>query len=156
METRLELLTQRTAELPRVRVFFAEWVDPIFCSGHWVPEMVERAGGHDALGRKRSDSVRIAWDDVVESAPDVIVVAPCGFRLDGALEQASLLQSLPRWHDIPAVRAERVYAVDANAYFARPGPRVVEGAELLAHLIHPEHFEWNGAEDSFAKVPSSR
>jgi iron complex transport system substrate-binding protein len=100
--------------------------------------------------------VRIAWDDVVESAPDVIVVAPCGFRLDGALEQASLLQSLPRWHDIPAVRAERVYAVDANAYFARPGPRVVEGAELLAHLIHPEHFEWNGAEDSFAKVPSSR
>jgi iron complex transport system substrate-binding protein len=153
MEMRLHRLTQRATGLRRVRLFIAEWVDPLFCSGHWAPEMAAYAGGDDALGPKGGDSARIAWDDVVAWAPEIIVVAPCGFRLAGALEQAAQLLSLPHWAEIPAVREGRVYAVDANAYFARPGPRVVDGAELLAHLIHPDEFDWRGGADAFAKVP---
>lgn len=135
----------------RPRVFCIEWVNPMFCSGHWVPEMVELAGGIDALGRKGADSVRITWDAVLNWSPEIVIVSPCGFHLEKSLEQVALLQSLPGWKQLPAVRSERVYAVDADAYFARPGPRVIEGIELLAHLIHPELFDWTGPQEAFAK-----
>jgi len=152
--TRLGLLAKRMrAVTARPRVFIAEWVDPIFCAGHWVPEMVELAGGVDALGRKGNNSMRIAWQDVVQWAPEILLVSPCGFHKDKALEQAPLLQSLPGWSSLPAARAERVYAVDADSYFARPGPRIVDGIELLAHLTHPEVFDWFGEPDAFSKVP---
>ncbi len=136
----------------RPRVFCMEWVDPIYCSGHWVPEMVELAGGVDALGKRGSDSVRIRWEDVVSWAPEVLVVMPCGYGLDRAMEQVPRLFQQPGWSDLPAVRNGRVYAVDANAFFARPGPRVVDGIELLAHLIHPERFDWAGPADAFARI----
>jgi iron complex transport system substrate-binding protein len=136
----------------RPRVFFAEWLDPIFCAGHWVPEMIERAGGHDSLGRSGRDSVRVPWDDVVAAAPEVIVIAPCGFSLAGAVEQVSVLSSKPEWASLPAVRNGRVYAVDANSYFARPAPRLVDGVELLAHLFHPQAIAWNGADDAWSRT----
>jgi len=136
----------------RPRVFCMEWLDPVYCSGHWLPEMVELAGGVDALGRKGTDSVRIPWKDVLEWAPEVLVITPCGVYLDKVLEQAPQLFSYPGWNDLPAVRHNRVYAVDANAYFARPGPRVVDGTELLAHLIHPELFPWKGSPQAFQRV----
>lgn len=126
----------------RPRVFCMEWMDPVYCSGHWVPEMVDLAGGVDALGRLGTDSVRISWQDVLDWAPEVLVVMPCGFNLDQAAGLARQLPELPGWRSLPAVRDRRVYVVDANAYFARPGPRVVDGTELLAHLIHPELFDW--------------
>jgi iron complex transport system substrate-binding protein len=127
------------------RVFCMEWIDPLYCSGHWVPEMVRCAGGVDRLGRAGRDSVRISWEEVQRCAPEIIVVMPCGFDLEKATAAADeLLPNLPHWGDLPAVRSGRVYAVDANAYFARPGPRVVDGIELLAHLIHPDHIAWNG------------
>jgi iron complex transport system substrate-binding protein len=172
-QARLERLRTKAAELAyRPRVFCMEWLDPIYASGHWVPEMVEIAGGVDALGRKREDSVRITWDELREWAPNVLIIMPCGFKLEVTIEQAvgvlplpappksstadkekqrstSISGLLPGWSDLPAVRTGRVYAVDANSYFARPGPRVVEGAELLAHLIHPEVFDWNGPQDAY-------
>jgi iron complex transport system substrate-binding protein len=126
----------------RPRVFCMEWIDPLFCSGHWVPEMVEIAGGIDTLGRSGTDSVRIQWQDVLNWAPEVLIVAPCGFNLEQTIRHAARLHEFPGWSTIPAVRNGRVYAVDANAYFARPGPRVVDGCELLAHLIHPDLFAW--------------
>jgi iron complex transport system substrate-binding protein len=126
----------------RPRVFCMEWIDPLFCSGHWVPEMVAIAGGIDALGRTGTDSVRIQWQDVLNWAPEVLIVAPCGFNLEQTIRHAAQLHAFPGWSAIPAVRNGRVYAVDANAYFARPGPRVVDGCELLAHLIHPDLFAW--------------
>jgi len=150
---RLRAIAGASRRLPsRPRVFCMEWVDPVYGAGHWVPEMVEIAGGVDALGRKGSDSVRVSWDAVLDWAPEVLVVTPCGFGLDRVIEQIPRLRRLPRWSAIPAVRLGRVYAVDANSYFARPGPRVIEGTELLAHLFHPSTFSWNGPARAFRRI----
>ncbi len=138
--------------LARPRVFCMEWLDPVYCSGHWMPEMVALAGGVDELGRAGSDSVRIPWTDVVEWAPEVLIVTPCGFNLDKVTELIPSLFDYPGWSDLPAVRKGRVYAVDANSYFARPSLRVVDGTELLAHLIHPELFEWQGPMTAFQRI----
>ena len=143
--------TTRTA-LSRPRVFCMEWIDPVYCCGHWVPEMVRIAGGIDRLGREGTDSVRIQWKDVLQWKPEVLIVMPCGFGLEKAAEQARQLSTCPGWADLPAVRNSRVYAVDANSYFARPGPRVVEGTELLAHLLHPDLFEWKGPAGAFRSL----
>jgi iron complex transport system substrate-binding protein len=143
--------TARQAER-RPRVFCLEWLDPVYCGGHWVPEMVELAGGVDSLGRKGTDSVRIPWDEVRRWAPEVLLLMPCGYRLSQALALAPQLFANPGWAEIPAVRNGRVWAVDANAYFARPGPRIVEGTELLAHLVHSELFPWQGRADAFAAL----
>jgi len=121
-----------------------EWLDPVYCSGHWVPEMVSCAGGNDALGRAGSESVRVAWSDVLDYAPELIIVAPCGFDLERAVRTAEeMLPAFPGWRDLPAVRSSRVFAVDANAFFARPGPRIIDGTRLLAHLIHPGAVTWD-------------
>jgi iron complex transport system substrate-binding protein len=134
------------------RVFCMEWLDPVYCCGHWVPEMVALAGGEDALGRLGTDSVRIAWDDVLAWAPEVLIVMPCGYDLEAASDRAPALFDRPGFHDLPAVREGRVYVVDANSYFARPGPRVVDGVELMAHLIHPGHFGWSGPSDAYRRL----
>ena len=136
----------------RPRVFCMEWLEPVYCSGHWMPEMVEIAGGVDALAQPQSDSIRIPWNDVVEYAPEVVIITPCGFNLDKVIEQTPPLLKYPGWFGLPAVRNGRVYAVDANSYFARPSLRVVEGTELLAHLIHPELFAWEGPDCAFARI----
>ena len=141
IEAQNERLARLATELRGVRtrrVFFLEWIEPMFCGGHWVPEMIELAGGADALGRKGADSVRIAWDDVVAWAPEVLVISPCGAHLDSAEEQGRALVSDPRWEALPAVQTGEVYAVDASNYFARPGPRVFDGIQVLAHLFHPD------------------
>jgi iron complex transport system substrate-binding protein len=133
------------------RVFCMEWFDPIYCSGHWMPELVELAGGRDELGRKGQDSVRLSWDQVQAWAPEVLILTPCGYSLKQVLARASMLTRYPDWNDLPAVRRNQVFAVDANSYFARPGPRVVDGLELLAHLIHPELFDWSGPPDAYER-----
>ena len=154
---RLWKVAERAARVPQhPRVFVLEWIDPYYCCGHWVPEMVELAGGEDGLGRKEQDSVRTSWADIAAWAPEVLIVSPCGFGTEKAVEQAKQLLQQPGWSDLPAVRDGRVYAVDANAYFSRPGPRVVDGVELLAHLIHPEIFEWNGPREAYQKVDVSK
>ncbi len=153
---RLEKLADATSNLSqRPRVFCLEWLDPVYCSGHWMPEMVEIAGGVDALARKGTDSVRIPWEDVLKWKPEVLIVTPCGFNLDKVIEQTPQLFGYPGWSELPAVRDGRVYAVDANSYFARPGPRVVDGTELLAHLIHPDLFQWEGSPEAFRRIEFS-
>lgn len=150
---RLAQVAARSANTSiRPRVFCLEWADPVYCAGHWVPEMVSIAGGIDQLARRGTDSVRIDWADVLRWAPEVLVFTPCGFNLSKALEQIPYLEALPGWHDLPAVRNRRAYAVDANSFFARPGPRVVQGTELLAHLTHPELFDWTGPKDAFQAI----
>lgn len=119
--------------LPPRRVTFLEWTDPYFSAGHWVPEMIALAGGHDPLGTAGGDSRRMEWSEVEGAAPEIVIVAPCGYGLE---------QSLRAAEEIPRIPGVRVVAVDANAYFARPGPRVSEGVELLAHLIQPERYQW--------------
>jgi len=140
---RLRALAERTASVPRPRVFCMEWLDPVYASGHWVPELVKIAGGVDEIGRERGESVRVRWDEIVAWAPEVLVIMPCGFNLEQTMKQIWSIfgYKTSPFFDLPAVRNGRVYAVDANSFFARPGPRVVEGAELLARLIHPELFD---------------
>ena len=133
---RLRRVIDAVADAPARRVVFLEWTDPVFCAGHWVPEMIALAGGRDAFGRAGTDSVRISWDDVVAAKPEIVLVAPCGYGLDQAIE---LARTVPR---LPGVA---YYALDANAYFARPGPRVAEGVELLAHVMHPDRVTCTNA-----------
>lgn len=137
---KLAAVTAQISEPPRV--FCIEWLDPVYASGHWVPELVKIAGGVDELGRERGESVRISWPEILDWAPEVVIIMPCGFNLQQTMKQIWSVFSSPDsdFFKLPAVQNGRVYAVDANSYFARPGPRVVEGAELLAHLIHPELF----------------
>jgi iron complex transport system substrate-binding protein len=146
------IATRASTASTQPRVFCMEWLDPVYCSGHWVPEMVALAGGQDALGRPSADSVRIRWEEVLAWAPEVLILCPCGFSLAPTIKQAGLLTAHQRWADLPAVRTSQIYAVDASAYFARPGPRVVDGTELLAHLIHPELFAWHGPRDAFQRL----
>lgn len=129
--------TQLVKERPRVWV--AEWVDPPYCCGHWVPQMVEVAGGIEGLGKVGKPSRRILWDEVLEWQPEVIVLAPCGLSVEETLRDAESLKRLPKWSDIPAVKKGQVYAVDGN-YFTCPSLRLIEGVETLAHLLHPELF----------------
>jgi iron complex transport system substrate-binding protein len=146
---RIEHISSITRELRKVRVSFLEWVDPIYCGGHWIPQMLDWAGAEDINSRAGADSIRIGWEQVIGHQPEVIVVSPCGFKSQDALSQAASLRARAGWQDLPAVANGRVYAVDANAYFARPGPRLVDGVELLAHLVHPEHFSWTGPADAY-------
>lgn len=118
------------AGLPPKRVFVAEWLDPPFAAGHWVPEMVAASGGDEVLGRAGEPSFPTTWDDVREAAPDLIVVAPCGFDADRAAREAAAL-------DLPA----EAIAVDADAYYSRPSPSVAEGIRQLASLLHPDAVE---------------
>ena len=147
-----ELRAETARGLSRPRVFCMEWVDPVFCAGHWVPEMVDAAGGVDGLAHRGVDSTRIPWEEVIRWAPEVLVVAPCGYHLPRVREEAARLKDLPGWESIPAVRNGRVFAVDADSYVSRPGPRVAQGARLFAHLFHPDEFGWSGPGDAFERV----
>jgi iron complex transport system substrate-binding protein len=139
-------------ESRRPRVLFLEWIDPCYCCGHWVPGMIGIAGGECLLGRKGADSVRIAWSDIEFCAPEVLIVAPCGFEIQKSAELARQLLRQPGWCALPAIRQKRVFAVNANAYFARPGLRLIDGVELLAHLIHPHLCDWQRPKDAFRQV----
>ena len=136
LRARLDRVVRRTSDRPSPRTLILEWTDPPFAPGHWVPEMVSCAGGLPVLGTAGAASYRITWEDVSASAPEVIVCAPCGFGLEQSSALASELVAsgvLPS--DVP------VWAVDANASFARPGPRLVDGVEALAGILHPDVME---------------
>jgi iron complex transport system substrate-binding protein len=119
-------------------VGFLEWLDPIFCGGHWNPELVELAGGEDAIGRKGEDSVRVAWERVRLYAPEALVISCCGFSAERTREELPALERQPGYAELPAVKNGRVHIVDGSAYFSRPGPRLVDSLELLARFVHPE------------------
>ncbi len=124
-----------------IRVASLEWLDPPFAAGHWVPEQVRRAGGWDVLGSEGERSQETSWDAVAEVDPEVLVLMPCGFHLAETVE-AWETTPRPAWYrDLPAVRRGQVFAVDGSAYFSRPGPRVIDGIELLAEILDPEAFE---------------
>jgi len=137
LRARIEQVRARVAGLPRPRVLALEWLDPPLAAGHWVPEMVDLAGGEDVAGRPRRPAVRLDWAQVAEADPDVVILMPCGYDLAGTLDAARTLVTAPWWAGLRAVREGRVYAVDGSAYFNRPGPRVVAGVEMLAAIFHP-------------------
>ena len=141
LSERVENVRKRAAKIPhRPSCFLMEWVDPPFCSGHWGPELVEIAGGHDPLGRKHQPSAQIDWEQVLDARPEVIVLALCGYDIERARRDYELLRRFPGFGSIPAVRSGQLYAVNASAYFARPGPRIVDSLEILAGILHPTEF----------------
>ena len=129
------------------RVVFLEWIDPFFCAGHWVPEMITSAGGYDPIGQGGGDSRRMTWDEIIAADPEVLIVAPCGYGLADSMKLATALRNRT---------SATVYAVDANGYFARPGPRVAEGVELLGHIFHPQLVPWEHARQPWARIDPSR
>jgi iron complex transport system substrate-binding protein len=133
LRSRVEDVRTRVHGRARPRVFVLEWPDPPFNAGHWVPEMVDAAGGLPVLAEARARSVRVSWEQIAAAEIDITVFSPCGFDLAGAVEQAAAFLERPE-----VARLGRIVAVDANAFFSRPGPRVVDGVELLAELLHPE------------------
>jgi iron complex transport system substrate-binding protein len=140
---RVDAVSAAVRDAPRRKVTFLEWTEPLFCAGHWVPELIELAGGSDTLGKAGADSVRIEWSDVAQQTPEVVIVSPCGYRLE---ESVKLARQLPPMSDT------EIFAVDANAYFARPGPRVAESVELLAHLFHPDLVGWKSVDQPWARI----
>jgi iron complex transport system substrate-binding protein len=140
LRNRLAEVERAVAGLPRPKVGCIEWLDPPFSAGHWVPEMVRLAGGRELIAGPGERSVRLDWEAVFEADPEVLVLMPCGFDAARTAEEAEALLDLPGWADLPAVRDGRVWAVDANSFFSRPAPRLVEGVEILARILHPEAF----------------
>ena len=141
MEERIDAVTRRAARADsRPRTLHLEWTDPLMCGGHWVPEMVELAGGTNCFGDKEMGSFPLEWDAVVESRPEVIVLMPCGFEVPRALQDVPLLTEKDGWDTLPAVQNNRVFAIDASNYTSRSGPRLVTGLEILAEMMHPELF----------------
>jgi iron complex transport system substrate-binding protein len=134
----------KAARAPRPRVAVIEWTDPIFAAGHWVPEMVSRAGGTDVLAEPGQHSTTRSMDALREAAPDLVLVAPCGFDLERAAADAERVLATDAW---AWAREKRVWAVDANSFLSRPGPRVIDGIEVLARVLHPALF---GPPDSVA------
>jgi iron complex transport system substrate-binding protein len=133
LAARIEAVKDAVAREPRPSVAALEWLDPPFIGGHWVPDMIAAAGGADPLGEPGRKSREASWEEIAAASPDVVVVMPCGLYADEALAQA-----LDHRDEIESLGADRVLAVDAAASFSRPGPRVADGTELLAHLLHPE------------------
>ena len=127
----------------RPRVVCLEWFEPLYTAGHWVPEIVALAGGYDVLGRQGEPSVKIEWREVIEASPEVILLMPCGFDVRKTAKESTPLRSLPGWQQLPAVKSGNVFALNGNAYFSRPGPRLVNGLEILARIIHPETVTWS-------------
>ena len=137
LEQRVAAVVRRVAGLPRPTVFVLEWTDPLYTAGHWTPELVRLAGGTPVLAAEGADSTRVAWEDVRAADPEVLVVACCGHDVERTRRDVPILEALPGWRELRAVRDRRVYLADGSAYFSRPGPRVVDTLELLAGLLHP-------------------
>ncbi|CUQ66583.1 cobalamin-binding protein [Candidatus Nitrospira inopinata] len=139
LKARVEAVAIKSAGLQyRPRVALLEWLDPPFSSGHWGPELVRLAGGVEGLGREGQRSRTLHWDEVMEWQPEVIVIACCGFSVERTLADLPRLWAVPGWSTLPAVRSDRVYVVDGSQYFSRPGPRLVDSLEILAHALHPD------------------
>lgn len=142
LRARIDRIRETARRLHTPRVACIEWLDPIYLAGHWVPEMIECAGGRTVLARPREPSFVASWEDLVAGEPDVLVVMPCGFEVARARAELHLLTSRPGWTRLPAVRAGSVYLTDATSYFSRPGPRIITGLEILAAILHPEVFSF--------------
>ncbi len=135
---------------PRVRVAALEWLDPVYVAGHWTPQMIELAGGEDVLGRAGEHSEVVTWKQVAATRPQVVVVMPCGYDAQRAHEEA-----LKHVRELVRVGATRIVAVNASAYFSRPGPRLIDGLELLGHVLHPDRLPEAPGEALAVELPST-
>lgn len=140
LRSRMASVAERTRRLKPVTIVSLEWIDPLFDSGNWGPELVSRAGGRSLLGRTGELSTVVPWERIVSVDAEVLLVAPCGFGLERTLREMHLLAERPGWRDLQAVRSGRVVVADGNRYFNRSGPSVVDSIEILAEILHPQQF----------------
>lgn len=141
LRERIEAVTERAKDADKhPSVLHVEWAEPVMCGGHWVPEMTELAGGVNSFGDKDTGTLKLDWDEVVASQPEIIIMMPCGFDVKRALEDMPIMAAKEGWATLPAVKNNRVYVIDAGAYTSRSGPRLVTGLEIIAEIIHPELF----------------
>ncbi|MCS5667945.1 MAG: ABC transporter substrate-binding protein [Dehalococcoidia bacterium] len=141
LTARIEAVAERAKDVDKQpSVLHVEWADPVMCGGHWVPEMVDLAGGTNSFGDKDTGTLKLDWDEVVASQPEVIIMMQCGFDVKRALEDMPIMTAKDGWTSLPAVKNNRVYVIDAGAYTSRSGPRLVTGLEIMAEMIHPEIF----------------
>ena len=140
LRDRIEAVRSTASRLPKIPTLPLEWLDPPFIGGHWIPEMVGIAAGTSLLTEPKERSREASWREIAEAAPEVIVHMPCGYGLESAQEEARGLYEVPELRETPALAAGRLFATDASAYFSRPGPRIVDGLEILAWAIHPDAF----------------
>ncbi len=139
LQDRVARVAARTAGLSHLpRVIVLEWLDPPFSCGHWNPELVRLAGGIEVLGQEGRPSRTLRWDEVLSAQPEIVLIACCGFGVDRTMQDVPALWSIPGWRALPAVRSSHVYVVDGSQYFSRPGPRLVDSLEILAHALHPD------------------
>lgn len=143
IRTRLAALAEKTRTLPHPTVVCLEWIEPAFAMGNWGPELVELAGGTNLLGTPGAHSTTTPWSAVQAADPDILVVAPCGFGLERALQEMHLLAEQPGWRELRAVRSNRVFVADGNRYFNRSGPCMFDTPEILAEIMHPQAFAPN-------------
>ncbi|MEM0364306.1 MAG: cobalamin-binding protein [Candidatus Nitrosocaldus sp.] len=142
LKARMHTITARASMAGyKPRVLCIEWLKPFFTAGHWIPQMVEYAGGINCISRRGEPSRRLSWDEVVKEDPDIIVFMPCGFTVDKALKEFYKVEENDGWFNLKAVKSKQVYVVDANSYFSRPSHRAVRGLEILAKVVHPELFQ---------------
>ena len=145
LRIRLEALRQRVAAGPHPRVACIEWLSPLMSAGNWVPELVVAAGGEAVVGEAGKHSPWLTWEELYAADPDLLVLMPCGFDLERTCDEAASVMTDPRWRELRAVQCGRVYAVDGNQYFNRPGPRLVDSAEMLAEIFHsPQRIAGTG------------
>jgi iron complex transport system substrate-binding protein len=140
LRARVDRVERRARGLRRKRVFCMEWLEPVYASGHWVPEMVEIAGGRDGLARKKRPSRRVEWEEIAAFAPEALILMPCGLTMERTRREAGVVTRRPEWRALPAVRAGDVWLADGPSYFNGAGPRLVDGLEILAGILHPERF----------------
>ncbi|MEM9803690.1 MAG: cobalamin-binding protein [Cyanobacteria bacterium P01_D01_bin.56] len=146
LQQRLQDCLQKIPDtLPQATVACLEWTDPLMGAGNWVPELVSMAGGHPLFGQVGRHSPWLPWDDLSAAEPDVLVVMPCGYELDQVRQAIDQLSQLPAWQNLKAVKEGRVFLVDGNQFFNRPGPRLVDSLEIMAEILHPNECEFGYA-----------
>jgi len=140
LQARVNAVKRRTASLARRRCVLLEWIDPLYRTGHWGPDVVAAAGGVEMVGVAGTNAAVVPWEAVRAAKPEVLVIACCGFDVTRTMQDVPLLRAQPGWDDVPAVRDGRVWVMDGCAYVSRPGPRLADTVELLASCLHPEAF----------------
>jgi iron complex transport system substrate-binding protein len=140
LQERIDAVKGGIARLPTIRTFCMEWLEPPFAGGHWIPEMVQIAGGHNLLAAPKEPSRKVTWRQIADASPEVVVFMPCGYYLEEAEGEAGRIYQVPEFRETTAYASHTVFATDASSFFSRPGPRIVDGLEILAWAIHPEEF----------------
>ena len=153
LQDRMGAIEARARSVPESpSVALIEWADPLMAGGNWMPELVRMAGGHELFGQAGQHSPSMDFDELVEADPETIVISPCGFGLRRTLEDVPVLAARPGWSALRAVRNDRVFATDGNQFFNRPGPRLAESLEILAEVLHPDHFDFGHQGSGWVRV----